>query len=433
MKPPDDNVTDSASARAIQKRVLVAICLAQATAQIGTFAVPALLPTFIDIWSLSNTEAGWITSIYYAGYTLCVPVLASLTDRMDAKKVYVAGTMLTATANLGYALVADGFWSALLFRTLMGIGWAGTYMPGLKALSDHIEGPAQSRAVAAHAAAVGISGALSFLFAGLMAAAFGWRSAILASAAGAAVSAIVVAALVPAKPPVTAGTRRTLLDFRPVFANRSAMAYALCYMVHTWEMSALRGWVVAFLGYTAAQRGEASPLLTPTAVASLLGLVGVWSSVSGNELARRFGRSRFIYGTMLLAMVSASLIGFASALPYAVASVLVIGYAALIWADSSSLTAGASGTALPGQRGATLAVHSTLGYAGGFLGPLVLGIILDLAGGESVLGWGLAFGHVALALMLGPLALALFKPTGLAGDAGRASPPSAMRTSGRGK
>jgi MFS family permease len=89
----------------------------------------------------------------------------------------------------------------------------------------------------------------------------------------------------------------------------------------------------------------------------------------------------------------------------------------LIWADSSSLTAGASGTAREGQRGATLAVHSTLGYAGGFLGPLVLGIVLDVAGGPSVLGWGIAFGHLALALLVGPLALGILKPAGLAGDA----------------
>jgi predicted MFS family arabinose efflux permease len=175
-----------------------------------------------------------------------------------------------------------------------------------------------------------------------MAAWFGWRWAILASAAGAATSAIVVATLVPATPPVATATERALLDFRPVFANRSAMAYALCYMVHTWEMSALRGWVVAFLGYTAARQGEASLLLAPTAVASLLGLVGVWASVAGNEIARRLGRTRFIHATMILSMLTAGVIGFASALPYAAAALLVVGYAALIWADSSSLTAGAA-------------------------------------------------------------------------------------------
>jgi MFS family permease len=400
----------------IRDRVVVAICLAQATAQIGTFAVPALLPTFIDVWTLSNAEAGWITGIYYAGYAVCVPVLASFTDRIDAKKVYVASVSLTAAANLGFAMLAEGFWSALLFRALMGIGWAGTYMPGLKALSDHIEGPQQSRAVAAHAAAVGISAALSFVFTGLMAAWLGWRAAVLASAAGAAMSATLVGALVPARSPTLQMATRALLDFRPVFANRSAMAYAVCYMVHTWEMSALRGWVVAFLAYIAAQSSAGPRVLPPTVVATMLGLVGVCASFAGNELSRRFGRRRFIYATLATTIIAASFIGFASALPYAIAATLIMAYAVLIWADSSSLTAGAAGTALPGQRGATLAVHSTLGYAGGFLGPLVLGIVLDASGGESVLGWGLAFGHVAVALALGPLALSMFKPAALAGD-----------------
>ncbi len=91
-------------------------------------------------------------------------------------------------------------------------------------------------------------------------------------------------------------------------------------------------------------------------------------------------------------------------------------YAILIWSDSSSLTARSAGSAEPGRRGATLAVHSTLGYAGGFLGPLALGATLDLVGGASVLGWGVAFGHVTVALLLGALAFVWLRPADLAGD-----------------
>lgn len=58
------------------RTIVAAICVAQFTAQIGAFAVPAPLPVFLEEWSLSNTEAGWITGIYYAGYTLLVPILA---------------------------------------------------------------------------------------------------------------------------------------------------------------------------------------------------------------------------------------------------------------------------------------------------------------------------------------------------------------------
>jgi MFS family permease len=95
---------------------------------------------------------------------------------------------------------------------------------------------------------------------------------------------------------------------------------------------------------------------------------------------------------------------------------LVLAYAVVIWADSSSLTAGASGSALPGQRGATLAVHTTLGYAGGFLGPLILGMTLDFVGGASPYGWGMGFAAIAVVVLIGPLAMWMLKPKGLEGD-----------------
>jgi hypothetical protein len=96
-----------------------------------------------------------------------------------------------------------------------------------------------------------------------------------------------------------------------------------------------------------------------------------------------------------------------------------------------SLTAGSAGSAEPGRRGATLAVHSTLGYAGGFLGPLALVATLDLLGGASVLGWGVAFGHVTVALLLGALAFAWLRPADLAGDRPMAATTVAARPPNR--
>jgi len=399
-------------------RAVVVMCAAQACAQIGAFGVAALLPVLIPAWALSNTEAGWISGIYYAAYTLVVPLLSSLTDRVDPKRIYLGSVALTAVAFAGFAWVATGFWSALAFRALMGVGWAGSYMPGLKALSDVAEGPQQSRAVAAHAAAVGISGALSFGIAGAVNARLGWQWALVPGAVGAALAFALVLIGLPARPPrAPSGPRGALLDFRPILRNRSALAYSLAYCVHTWEMSALRAWVVTFLTFAAARSAAGTwTALAPATVASVMGLLGVWASVWGNELAIRFGRRRFILGTMLASAGMAGVIGFSAALPYAGAAGLVLVYAMLIWSDSSSLTAGSAGSAEPGRRGATLAVHSTLGYAGGFLGPLALGATLDLFGGASVLGWGIAFGHVTVALLFGALAFLWLRPADLAGD-----------------
>jgi MFS family permease len=397
-------------------RGVLAMCAGQACAQIGAFGVAALLPTLISSWSLTNTEAGWIGGIYYAAYTLAVPLLSSLTDRIDPKRIYLGSVALTALAFVGFAWVATGFWAALAFRALMGIGWAGSYMPGLKAISDLTDGAQQSRAVAAHAAAVGVSGALSFAIAGGVNAWLGWQWALVPGALGAAIAFLVVLVGVPSRTPLAVARHGALLDFRPVLKNRSALAYSLAYCVHTWEMSALRAWVVTFLTFAAAQHASGVTPLAPATVASVMGLLGVGASVWGNELSIRFGRRRFIVGTMLTSAAMAGGIGFCAALPYAAAAALVLVYAMLIWSDSSSLTAGSAGSAEPGRRGATLAVHSTLGYAGGFLGPIALGATLDLLGGASVVAWGVAFGHVTVAVLMGTLALVWLRPAELAGD-----------------
>jgi MFS family permease len=93
-------------------------------------------------------------------------------------------------------------------------------------------------------------------------------------------------------------------------------------------------------------------------------------------------------------------------------------YGFFVWLDSSSLTAGAAGTAEPTRRGATLAVHSMLGYTGGFAGPLIIGFILDLAGGMSRIGWGVAFLAIAVLVLLELTVFCLMRPRELAGDRG---------------
>ena len=83
-------------------------------------------------------------------------------------------------------------------------------------------------------------------------------------------------------------------------------------------------------------------------------------------------------------------------------------YNVLIQIDSAALTTGAVMAAEPARRGATMAVHSLLGFAAGFVGPLAFGAVLDLGGGNTQpWGWGLAFASLGVVAALGPLALRL--------------------------
>jgi MFS family permease len=198
------------------------------------------------------------------------------------------------------------------------------------------------------------------------------------------------------------------------------MAYAIAYCIHTLEMSALRGWGVAFLGYVAVTTGAGTAaVLSPAIVATGLGLIGTFASVAGNEAAIRFGRKRLIVTAMLASILIGGTIGFVGSMSYAVAAVLITLYGIVIWLDSSSLTAGTAGTAEPSRRGATLAVHSMLGYAGGFLGPLLIGWTLDLSGGMSQIGWGLSFLSVALLMVIALVTFWVIRPRELEGDRGK--------------
>ena len=345
-----------------------------------------------------------------------MPVLVTLTDRFDARGFYLLGVGLTVVSHASFAVVADGFWSAVIIRALAGIGWAGTYMTGLKLLADRVEPALMSRAVAGHAAGIGVAGALSFLFADALSRWGGWRGAFLGAALTAAAAWLIVFWCVARQPHRHLGApSHALFDFRPVLRNRSAMAYALAYCAHTWEMNTLRGWGVAFLAYVLATTGGGG-WLTPTAVATAMGLIGTWASVAGNEAAIRMGRQRLVSIAMASCAVCAAGIGFLGPRSYALAAALVVLYGVLIWLDSSSLTAGAAGSADPARRGATLAVHSMAGYAGGAVGPMVMGWILDATGGMSVAGWGLAFLHVAVIGIAGQVVFHLLAPRALAGD-----------------
>jgi predicted MFS family arabinose efflux permease len=386
-------------------------------AQIGAYTWPALLPEFIRDWHLSNSEAGWITGVFYAAYTLAVPILVTLTDRVDARVVYLSGVGLTIASHLGFAAFADGFWGAVVARALAGIGWAGTYMTGLKLLADRVDPVLMSRAVAGHAASIGIAGALSFAFAGALNQWSGWRGAFGGAGVAALAAWLIVFLFAPARerrPRVT--SPGALFDFRPVLRNRSAMAYAVAYCAHTWEMNSLRGWAVAFLTYVATATGEKEHWLAPTIVAMTMGLVGTGASVAGNEVSIRLGRQRLVRLAMMSCAVCAAGIGFLGPRSYPLAAALVLVYGLLIWLDSSSLTAGAAGSADPERRGATLALHSMAGYAGGFVGPIMVGWILDLSGGMSPLGWGLAFLHIAGIVLMGRFAFAFLAPRDLVGD-----------------
>ncbi len=397
-------------------QLIAAMCVAEILTMLGFSSVAALLPDFMERWSWSNTEAGWVGSSLFIGYTAAVPVLVALTDRLDPKKIWLFCSVVTVIAAFGFAFLVDGFWSAMLFRFLAGIGLAGTYMPGLKALGDQVGG-GHSRSIAWYTGSFGIGTGSSYVVSRWLAEWGGWEAAFWVPGVLSIIGIGIVLVVLPwGQPKHQQRPGTALLDFRPVLKNRSSLAYTLCYMVHNWELFALRAWIVAFLTYAAAKHGVSWQLIGAAEIAMILTLIGTPASIVGNEWLIRFGRRRVATIIMLSSAAVCLIAGFSSAVLYILPVGLALIHGWTVAGDSSTITAGAIGNAVEPYRGTTMAMHSTIGFVGGIMGPLTFGLVLDAFGGEGTLAWGMAFAHLGLIVALGPLFIALLKPDELPGD-----------------
>lgn len=407
--------TPSGSAKPSTMPLIAACVAAQVGAMLGSGTFAALLPDFIDIWSLSKTDAGWINGIYFVGYLGAVPFLVSLTDRVLPRRIYYLCATVTILAGMGFALWADGFWTAMLFRLLGGIGVAGTYMPGLKLLSDHLEVRApdydHSRGVAFYVSGFGLGLSLSFFLSGVIADNWNWHWAFVVTALGPVFSITVLHFAVRGPDPKTAVAPSThLLDFRPVLRCRNAMAFVMAYAVHNFELFAFRSWAVAYLVFAGGTGGGPVWGVSPATIIAGAILFGPLGSVLGNELSRRIGRRIAITFMMLTASAMALVIGFIADQSYTLVAGLAMIYCIAQVSDSASITAGAMAAAPQGYRGATMAVHSCIGFTGSFLGPVVFGLLLDLATPAGtieagVTAWGWAFAGIGLIAASGPVFL----------------------------
>jgi hypothetical protein len=109
---------------------------------------------------------------------------------------------------------------------------------------------------------------------------------------------------------------------------------------------------------------------------------------------------------MVTSAVLAIAIGFlATQSPWLVLA-LVLLHAVSVNGDSGALTSGMSASAYPTSRGATLALHSTVGFGMAAVGAWATGAALDAAGGPmSASGWTAAFALLSFSILLGPIAL----------------------------
>ena len=358
-----------------------------------TFA--ATLHEIAADWTLDATQSGWIGGIYFAGYAVAVPFLASATDRMDGRPLYVISALLGSISSFAFAVFAHGFAASLVLRLLGGIGLAGVHMPGLNLLMDRVYRSYQGRAAGIYTSSYAAGSAGSFMIAGLVDAAFGWRATFIAAGIGPLLSILAVA-LLPARP-IEKKTSQARPPLRALLQNRALLAYVVAFAGNTWEVFAVRVWFVAYVAWTLSLSDNRLALPSLGVVAGLASLAGVPVSMVMAEVASRYGRRPVVIAICLVSVATCLALAATAGGAIGIVLPLLILVQITSFADVGALAGGAVAAADAAQRGAALALYALAGFATGFLGPVAVGTVVDWFGGAaSTTAWTIGFITISL-------------------------------------
>lgn len=364
--------------------------------------ITPVLPILFTEWNLTETEAGLLGGAFFIGYVTSVPVLVTLTDRILPKKIYVFAGLIGASSCFGFAYLADDLCSGVIFRMLTGVGVAGTYMPALKAIVDSLEEPERSRASSYYTSVYAVGTAVSILSAGYVTEYLGWEAAFIVAGFGICIALIIGIVALPAGK-ITKRTQSQIDDFKRVFRNRPVMVNITSYFGHLWEVFSNRVWIVTFLVFAEASQ-PGSFIISTTWLATLVALIGVPAAMYCGELAARHGREPIIRISMISAVVVGIAVAFTTSAPLWVIMILALAYGMTSYSDTGTINTGTVAAAEQEVRGATMAVHASVGFAGGVLGSLAIGATLQATGGKDsadawtaaflVMAMGSAFGYI---------------------------------------
>jgi MFS family permease len=360
----------------------------------------ALQPILQREWDLSNTTSGWIASAYYGGYMLAVPVLASLTDRFDARSVWLSAISLAALGAIGFGALADGPLTAGLFQAIAGAGLAGTYMPGLKVMDDRIPGTLHPRLVAFYTTSFSLGSSGSYFLVGQLIERLHWRTAITVAAVGPVAGWLLVYLfLTYVRPHAARGPAVPAARWRDVVESADSMRYVAAYSCHMWELFGMRAWLVPFFVFCATLHGPT--FAAPTTLAAVLALAGIPASFLGAELSARFDRRSVVIALMLLSALTGTVVGLLASHSWALVLSVSLLHHALVMSDSAALTSGLVAVSPPQSRGTAMAIYSMAGFGTASVASFAIGGVLDLFGGQSTFSWPIAFAVIVSSNVLG--------------------------------
>jgi MFS family permease len=323
----------------------------------GWFAAGAAGPELARAWSLSGTEAAWLTSTVQLGFvagTLLAAVL-NLPDIVPSRW-YLTGALIAAAGTNLALVAAPNYPTALITRFLLGVSLAGVYPPAMKMAATWFK-DRRGFAIGTVVGALTIGKALPYLVEAL--GGIGLTAVITTTALGALLGAVLVATWYREGPHAfprrpfswrLVGEVARVSDLRLVTAG---------YLGHMWELYAFWSFVAV---YWAGSLGPEAPARLVATLAFLSIAIGVIGCVGGGVAADRWGREKVVIASLVVSgsAALASALGYRAPLAVTLAVILVWGIAVI--ADSAQYSALVTEVAPAHAVGTALTLQTSLGF-----------------------------------------------------------------------
>lgn len=381
-------------------------------------AITAVFPLLTEEFQLTKTQLGWLGTSFMIIYSLASPVGGWVVDRFSRRWLVFIGLSFW---SLICALTgtAKSYLQLLFFRVAEGLGESFYFPASMSLLADYHDKRTRSRAMSIHQTSVYLGTIGGGALVGLLAERFGWRSPFLLFGLIGMMYALLLVTILKepprgkpaavevfdagdfATPEIETSHRRSLLsELLAVVRHPSAVMLIAAFTCANFVAMALVTWLPMFV-YTKFQFGVAKSATIGTVFMQSGSLVG---ALTGGYLADRLV-TRFAGGRMFIQTIALTLgapcvflLGYLDAVEGAMAAMVGVGlckglYDANIFASLYDVVPAA-------QRGLAAGMMNTIGWVGGLLAPLTIGIVSETHGLSLTLATTAAVYLVAAFLVL---------------------------------
>ncbi|MBD1903640.1 MFS transporter [Trichocoleus sp. DQ-A3] len=353
-------------------------------------SIPPAFPKIIQALNVPPQKIGLLISVFSFPSLALGPVVGVFADRVGRKQILVPSLVLFGIAGTACALARD-FNLLLWFLFLQGIGAASLHSLTIALISDLYSGVRRTTAIGYNTSIITASTAIYSIIGGALAV-IGWYYPFLLSLAAIPVALLVWFRLKNPEPTGEKPLNVNLLNALKSFKNRQL---ARLFIASTAQFMLLYGALRTYLPLLIADSFKSSSWVIGLILASIPVASAITASQVG-RLARRFPETTLIRASFVFYALALLGVPFASNLWFLLIPTVLFGIGFGICSPITlSLVAARSSKE---YLATVISVNGTFCNVGRIIGPLLMGVVLNIGGTSGVFYAGAGIAIVTLVI-----------------------------------